>query len=108
MSEHTLRKKTEQVKEFGYLVGMTLITTDAKCHMEIKRRVVIGEETFSKWKELLRGKLDRNQKKRLIKTNAMGCHAVWITDMGYEKRKYKKMGDLRNVNMEKGEKNQLD
>jgi len=72
--------------EFGYLVSM--ITTDAKCHMEIKRRRVIGEETLSTRKELLRGKLDRNQKKQ---TNAMKCYAVWITDMGYEKRRYKKI-----------------
>jgi len=43
----------------------------------------------------------------MIKTNAMGSHAVWITDMGYEKRKYKKTGDLRNVNMEKDGKNPL-
>jgi len=35
--------------------------------MEIKKRIVIGEETFSKRKELRRGKLDRNQKKRMIK-----------------------------------------
>ena len=80
--------------EFGHLVSM--ITTDAKCHMEIKRR--IGEETFSKRKELLRGKLDRNQKKRMIKSNAK-CYAVWITDMGYEKRRNKTIGGLRNVHM---------
>jgi len=30
----------------------------------------------------------------------MECHAVWITDLGYEKRRYKKTGGLRNVNME--------
>src|SRR6218665_3064349 len=67
--------------------------------MEIKRRIVIGEETFSKRKELLRGKLDRNQKKRMIKSNAMKCYAVWITDMGYEKRRNKTIGGLRNVHM---------
>jgi len=44
-----------------------MITTDAKCHMEIKRRRVIGKDTFSKRKERLRGELDRNQKKRMIK-----------------------------------------
>src|SRR6218665_685939 len=69
--------------------------------MEIKRRILIGEEIFSKRKELLRRKLDRNQKKRMLKTNAIGCHAVWITDMGYKKRIYKKTGGLRNVNMQK-------
>ena len=29
----------------------------------------------------------------------MKCYAVWITDMGYEKRRYKKIGGLRNVHM---------
>jgi len=62
---------------------------------------VVGEKTFSKRKELLRGKLDRNQKKRIIKGNAMDCHALWITDMGYERRRHKKTGCLRNVNVEK-------
>jgi len=80
---------------------MITSSADTKCHMEIKSRIVIGEETFSKRKELLREKLDRNQKKRMIKTKAMECHAVWISDMGYEKRRYKKTGGLRNVNMEK-------
>jgi len=50
--QNTLYGKTEQVKEFGYLVSM--ITSSAKCHMEIKRWIVI-EETFSKRKELLVG-----------------------------------------------------
>jgi len=57
------------MKECGFLVSM--ITTDTNCHMGIKRRIVIGEETFSKRKELLRGKLDRNQKKWIIKTSAI-------------------------------------
>jgi len=88
-----------------------MITTDIKCDMEIKRRMEIGEETVSERKDLLRGKLDRNQKKRMIKTDAMGCYAVFINDMGFEKRKYKKTGglrNLRNVNMEKNGKTQLD
>ena len=66
--------------------------------MEIKKRILIGEEIFSKRKELLRGKLDRNQKKRMLKINAIGCHAVWITGMGYEKRR---LEGLRNVNVQK-------
>jgi len=93
------------VKKFGYLVSM--ITTDAKCHIEVKRRIVIGEDTFSKRKELLRGKLDRNRKKRMIKTNAMECRAVWITDMSYEKKRYKKTRDIRNVDIKKNGKHQL-
>src|SRR6218665_1065831 len=72
--------------------------------MEMKRRIVIRKVTFSKRKELLRGKLNRNQKIRMIKTNAMECRAVWITDMGYERRRYKKTGGLINMNMEENEK----
>ena len=75
----------------------------------IKRRVALGEENFSKRKEFLRGKLDRNQKKRTIKTNAMECLPVWTTDMGYQIRRYKKTGGLSDVNiMKKNGKNQLD
>jgi len=37
----------------------------------------------------------------MIKTNAMMGRAVWITDMGCEKRIYKQTGGLWNVNMQK-------
>ena len=88
---------------------MSMITIDVKCHIEIKSRIglVIAEDTFSKRKELLRGKLDRNRKKRMIKTNAMECRAVWITDMSYEKKRYKKTRDIRNVDIKKNGKHQL-
>ena len=59
-------KPIEQVKEFCYLGSM--ITTDAKCHREIKRRIAIEKEAFSNRRELLRGKLNRNLKIRTIKT----------------------------------------
>jgi len=44
-------------------------------------------ETFSKRKELMRKKLDRNLKKRMIKTNAMGCHAVAYVSQVWATRK---------------------
>src|SRR3984885_8773904 len=50
-----------------------MITTDAKCQREIKRRIAKGKDTFMKRKELLRGKMNRNLKKRMIKT------LVWST-----------------------------
>ena len=34
-------------------------------------------------------------------------YTIWITYMGYEKRRYNKTGNLRNVNTEKNGKNQL-
>ena len=46
-------RKDRTGEGIGYLVSMT--TTDAKCHMEIKkRRIVIVEKTFSKRKDIKR------------------------------------------------------
>jgi hypothetical protein len=59
-------EKVEQVGEFCYLGSV--VTTDAKCHSEIRRRIAMGKEAFMKRKELLRGGLSKNLKKRLIKT----------------------------------------
>ena len=42
--------------------------TDAKCHRDNKRRIALGKEAFTKRKELLRGNMNRNLKKRMIKT----------------------------------------
>ena len=59
-------KELEQVGAFCYLGSM--ITNDAKCHVEIKRRIAMGKDAFYKRKELMRGKLNKNLKKRMIKT----------------------------------------
>ena len=59
-------EELEQVKEFSYL-GST-ITEDARCHREIQRRIVIGKDAFEKRKELLRGKINKELKKRMVKT----------------------------------------
>src|SRR6218665_495580 len=57
-------KEIEQVKEFCYLESV--ITTDAKCHRDIRRRIAIGKEAFSKRRELL--KVNRTLKIPRIKT----------------------------------------
>ena len=59
-------KELEQVGKFCYLGSM--ITTDARCHVEIKRRIAMGKDAFYKRKELMRGKLNKNLKKRIIKS----------------------------------------
>ena len=46
----------EQVGKFCYLGSM--ITSDAKCHVEI-RRIAMGKDAFYKRKDLLRGKLNK-------------------------------------------------
>src|SRR6218665_55808 len=53
-------KEIEQVKEFCYLGRV--ITTDGKCHREIRRRIAIGKEAFSKRREFLRMKVNRTLK----------------------------------------------
>ena len=45
-----------------------MITTDAKCHREFKRKIATGNEAFSKRRELMRGKVNRTLKIRMIKT----------------------------------------
>src|ERR1043165_8327522 len=59
-------EEVEQVKSFCYLGSM--ITTDARCHNDVKRRIALGKEAFTKRGELLRGGLNKSLKKSLVKT----------------------------------------
>jgi len=43
------------------------LSSDAKCHKKIKKRIVMGKEAFTKRKELLKGGLNRDIKKRMVK-----------------------------------------
>ena len=43
-----------------------MITNDAKYQVEIKR-IAMGKDVFYKRKELIRGELNKNLKKRIIK-----------------------------------------
>jgi len=45
-----------------------MITNDAKCNVGIKKRITMGNDAFYKRKELMRGKLNKNLKKGIIKT----------------------------------------
>jgi hypothetical protein len=58
--------KLEQVTQFCYL-GST-ITEDCRSHTEIKKRIAMGKEAFDKRRELLRGKLKLELKKRMVKS----------------------------------------
>jgi len=51
----------EQVQQFVYLGSV--IIEDCKCHEEVKCRIAIGKEAFSKQGELLRGKMKLELKK---------------------------------------------
>jgi len=52
-------EETEQVTEFCYLGS--LISSDAKCHKEIKKRIAMGKKAFTKRKELLKGGLNQGR-----------------------------------------------
>ena len=64
-------KKVEQVKSFKYL-GSTL-TEDGRCEKEVKIRIALAKEAFSKRKVLLTKSFRKETKKKLVKT------LVWTT-----------------------------
>ena len=64
-------REVEQVRNFKYL-GSTL-SDDGRCDTEIKIRIALAKEAFSKRKELLTKSFSRRVKKKLIKT------LVWTT-----------------------------
>src|SRR6218665_1202229 len=45
-----------------------ITTSDAKCHVEITRRKVMGKDAFYKIRDSIRGKLNKNLKKRINKS----------------------------------------
>ena len=75
-------QRLEQVKKFKYL-GAT-ITEDGKCLSEIKVRIAMAREAFSKRKELLTRRISRDTRKRMVKTLVWpvalyGCESWTLT-----------------------------
>ena len=58
-------EEVKQIKSFCYLGSM--ITTDARCHGDIKRRIVLGKDAFTKREESMRGGSNKDLKKKLVK-----------------------------------------
>src|SRR6218665_3807660 len=73
-------KEIEKVKEFCYLGSV--ITTDAKCHREI-RSILKEKRTFER-------KSKQNIEDTYDKDTDMECGAVWSRNMDNEERRYKK------------------
>jgi len=63
--------RVEQVRQFMYLGSA--VTEDCKCHEEVKCRIAIGKEAFSKRGELLREKTELELKIRIVKS------LIWST-----------------------------
>ena len=64
-------KQIEQVQSYKYL-GSTL-TEDGRCENEVKIRIALAKEAFSKRKELLTRNFKKGCKKRIVKT------LIWTT-----------------------------
>src|SRR6218665_1077560 len=77
-------EEIEQVSEFFYMGS--LISDDAKCNKEIKKKIAMGKEVLTKRKELLKGGLNRDIKKRMVKAliGYMERGAVRSGDVGDE------------------------
>ena len=58
--------KVEQVQKFRYLGSV--ITEDGRCVDEIRTRIGMAKNAFSKRRELLTNNINRGLKKRLVKT----------------------------------------
>jgi len=76
----------EQVKEFCFLGNM--IADDARCLREIKRRIAMGKEVFSRRKGL-----KRSLKKRMVKTLVWSV-TLYCTETWTEKGGHQKIGSL--------------
>ena len=66
-----------------------MISDDARCLGEIKRRIAMGKEALYRRKELLRGGWKRCLKKRMVKTLIWSvmlyCAETWTEKGGHHK-----------------------
>ena len=69
----------EQVHEFCYLGS--LLTEDARCDKEIKKRIAMAKAAFMRRGDLLRGNISKDLKKRMVKalvwSVALYCSETW-------------------------------
>lgn len=83
-------QKVEQVKRFKYLGS--IISDDGRCDAEIKARIGIAKDVFSKRKELLTQKMSRSVKKKIVKT------VVWSAALYGAETWTLRKDDMRRLN----------
>src|ERR1700761_9106892 len=81
--------KVEQVAKFKYLGAW--ITEDAKCDLEVRSRIAMAKEAFSKRRELLTKGLSLATKKKIIRT------FIWSGNLDIESRCEEKTGSTEDV-----------
>ncbi len=73
-------QKIEQVSKFKYLGGW--ITEDGRCETEIRTRIAMPKDAFSKREELLTREISKAVKKKIVKTviwsAALYCAKTWL------------------------------
>ena len=57
-------EKLEQVTQYRYLGSW--VTEDGKCDLEVKARIGMAKDAFWKYKELLKGNIGLQTKKRIL------------------------------------------
>ena len=87
-------QKVEQINKFKYLGAW--IAENGRCETEIRTRIGMAKDAFSKRKDLLSGGLSRVVKNRIIKAMvwSMALYGawpmyVWCRDMDTKKGRYK-------------------
>src|SRR6218665_3568393 len=67
--ENNNRRRRNRTGHRILLLGKpdTCISSDEKCHKEIKKWIAMEKEAFTKREELLKGRLNRDIKKRMVK-----------------------------------------
>jgi len=65
--EKNMKIAIDQEEIHRILILVKLISDDAKCHKEIKKRKAMGKEAFTKRKELLKRGLNRDIKRDWLK-----------------------------------------
>src|SRR5579863_383393 len=86
----------EQVNKFQYLGSM--MTEDWRCTTEVKRRIAMAKDAFSKRKELLSQNMSRAVRKKIIKTVvwsvALYGSETWALKKDEMQREIKRTGNL--------------
>ena len=68
-----------------------MITTDARCQNEVKRRIALGKDAFTRRGYLLRGGLNNSLKKRLVKTLVWSVALYGSETWTIRKEEFKKL-----------------
>ena len=92
--------QVEQVEQFKYLGSV--ITEDGRCSKEIKCRIALAKQAFTKNKKILCSNICMSLRVKLVKTHhGVVCVTVWKRDLDDEEERKEEDRSIRNVGVEK-------